>query len=183
MKYLIGTLVTPFAVGLIYNAWRHRSRFQAARADAIRKGRPAEHPIAPDSLAALGEILAPLTLMILAFIAIKLVVSYAVLESDAMLSPFDLGGTLFLILAYGVWLKTKTSMRIPEDDEQRSHQSADVSSMPGALIFDGKTAQPQSWRAAVNSLKPNAGARVSIQTGPRHGTAVAHDTQPNFEQE
>jgi hypothetical protein len=183
MKYIIGAILFPLAIALVYDAWRHRNRFFSARAEAVRHGRPAEHPIAPDSIAALGEIVAPIAMMVLAFVAIKLTVAFFVLDTTEFFSSFDLAGTLTLILAYGIWLKTKTSMRMPQDDQSVENLGYDAASLPGAVVFDGSNVEPLRPRAHVNQVNATAGARVAIPTGPRHGTAVAHDTQPNFEQE
>lgn len=112
MMYWIAILVTPLAIGLFMSARAHRANVLAARSDAIRCGYPADRPVDPESIAALGEMVTPIVLCAIAYLALKTCLAFYLLNNGA-LSIFDLAGTLLLMGTYGTWLKIKTSYRMP----------------------------------------------------------------------
>jgi hypothetical protein len=59
----------------------------------------------------LGDIVPPLVVTALVFVAIKMSFAYVVLDGGRYFSLLDLGGFLFLLAAYGAWLVLNTRYR------------------------------------------------------------------------
>lgn len=108
MRYWLGLGFMAAALWLLREGLAHRGRIVAAR----QESRPDGALDAPESpLTAFGEIVRPLIYAALGYLAIKTSFAYAMLDAGRYLSLFDLGGFLFLLASYGVWLSLKTRYR------------------------------------------------------------------------
>jgi hypothetical protein len=114
MKYWLGVIFSAYAAYLFNAARVHRLEVLAARAEAVRRGRPAERFIAPHSMAAFAEMVVPAVLGVLAVLTVKLCLAFYVLNVQGTLSYFDLGGMLLMIGAYATWLYGQAKLRKPE---------------------------------------------------------------------
>lgn len=119
MKYWIGSLLGAYGLYLLIAAQGHRSQILAARSEAIRLNRIQAKPIDPHSVAALGEMVAPMVMIALAWLTLKLCFAYYWLNTNGTLSPLDLAGTLVLLVGYATWLNAKTKYRMPDIALQR----------------------------------------------------------------
>lgn len=183
MMYWVGVLATPAAIALFVSARLHRARVLAARADAIRHGYPAERPANPDSIAALGELVTPIVLCALAYLALKTRLAYYMLNNGA-LSIFDLTGTLLLLGAYGTWLKIKTGYRMPRSSiATLDADAATTSYLAGIEIqMSGATTSGATQSGPTRPpVRQRVGARVQMPPARPNATAAAHrDAQPTF---
>lgn len=68
--------------------------------------------------AAMGEIMRPIILFALGFVALKMTLFYVALGGQRYLSPLDFGGILFVLAAYGIWLVLATKRPAPHATEQ-----------------------------------------------------------------
>jgi hypothetical protein len=75
----------------------------------------------------MGEIMRPIILFALGFVALKMTLFYAVLGGQRYLSPLDFGGFLFVLAAYGTWLVLATKRPAP-----RSARQAETGAHPAA---------------------------------------------------
>lgn len=114
MSYWIGAVLGLIGLALLIGSRTHRVTVRAARAEAIRRGIPAERPIAADSIAALGEMIAPVILIALAWFTLKICVAFYMVDTSAYFNVFDLAGTLVLVAGYASWLLAKTHYRMPD---------------------------------------------------------------------
>jgi hypothetical protein len=114
MKYWIGSLLGAYGLYLLVAAQAHRTRIVEARSEAIRLNRVQPKPIDPHSVAALGEMVAPIVMIALAWLTLKLCFAYYWLNTNGTLSPLDLAGTIVLIVGYATWLHVKTKYRMPD---------------------------------------------------------------------
>ena len=76
---------------------------------------------APDirpEFAVMGEIVRPILLCALGFVALKMTLFYVALGGQRFLSPLDFGGILFVLAAYGVWLVLATKRPTPRAAER-----------------------------------------------------------------
>lgn len=113
MKYWIGSMLGAYGLYLLIAAQAHRTRIMAARSEAIHFNRLQTRPIEPHSVAALGEMVAPMVMIALAWLTLKLCFAYYWLNTKDLLSLLDLAGTLILIAGYASWLSAKTKYRLP----------------------------------------------------------------------
>lgn len=109
MRNATGLVLFVLGAWLAYSAFARRARVIAAR----RSGAvPAESEASGNPrLSMLGEIMRPIILFALAYLALKTIFAYVVLEADRWLSLFDLAGFLFLLAAYGSWVVVRTRYR------------------------------------------------------------------------
>lgn len=119
MKYWIGSLLGAYGLYLLVAAQAHRTRIVKARLEAIRLNRSQPKPIDPHSVAALGEMVAPMVMIALAWLTLKLCFAYYWLNTNGLLSPLDLAGTIVLIVGYATWLNAKTKYRMPDHAPER----------------------------------------------------------------
>jgi hypothetical protein len=105
MRYWIGGTLFVAAVWLVIAALAHRRRALAAGWREIE-------PVSPGSLLVFGEIMRPIVLFALAYLAVKSVLVYWMLEAERYLSLFDVAGFLAALAGYGTWfvMKTKYSL-------------------------------------------------------------------------
>lgn len=109
MRNVTGLALSVFGAWLAYSAFAHRARVIAAR----RSGAAPAEGEAPGNpqLSMLGEIMRPIILFALAYLGLKTIFVYVVLEADRWLSLFDLAGFLFLLAAYASWVVVRTKYR------------------------------------------------------------------------
>ena len=112
MKYWIGSMLGAYGLYLMLAAQAHRTRIMASRAEEVRLNRVDDQPLDPHSIAAFGEMVTPIVLVALAWLSLKLCFAYYWLNTDGVLSPLDLAGTLVLIFGYASWLIAKTKYRM-----------------------------------------------------------------------
>lgn len=146
MRNFVGLGMSLIALALVYAAYAHRNRVLLARAAAAARG---EAPAEPSlrSLAVFGEIIAPIILFFLGYLALKTTFLYFVFDGGQHLSYFDLAGFLSALAGYGYWIKMKTLYRL-------SDFAAPVS----------KAAEPQAapaTPAATSAAAPPARAPVA----------------------
>ena len=104
MAYWSGVVFFLAGAWLLWSAMVRRSRAQAALA---RGETPmALHP----SLALMAEIGPPIITFGLVIAAGQVMLAYFA-TGGAGFAPTDLAGFLFLLLAYGIWVKTRTRYR------------------------------------------------------------------------
>jgi hypothetical protein len=103
--------VVLFAFGawLAWSALAQRRRVIAARraGTVAREGEAAGNA----QLSMTGEIMRPVILFALVYVALKSVFAYVVLDAGRWVSWFDLAGYLFLLAAYGGWVVVRTRYR------------------------------------------------------------------------
>lgn len=161
MRNVIGLAMSLIAVALVYAAYAHRNRVLAARAAAVARG---ETPTEPSlrSLAAFGEVIAPIILFFLGYLALKTTFIFVVFDGGDHLSYFDLAGFLSALAGYGYWIRMKTLYRL-SDLAAPSSESAE----PQAV--------PTTPSAATSAVAPPAvqPARAPVAEPRRAGRALA----------
>lgn len=109
MSHWVGALLLAAGIVLIVTAVRRRERVRRdataaiARGDAIAAGH--RH------MTALAEIVPPLVHIALGIAAIQVVIAWWYTRAGAWFSAFDVGGFLFFLVAYGIWLSLKSRYR------------------------------------------------------------------------
>jgi hypothetical protein len=95
MRDLLGIGLIVFSAGLLVSGvMKRRSRSRTVHAaGAIRP-----------EFAAMGEIVRPLILFAVGFVALKMSAFYFLLGGDQFLSPLDFAGLLCMLGAYSAWL-------------------------------------------------------------------------------
>ncbi len=114
MRYFIGLGCVLVGVALIYFANAHKKRVLDARAAAAARGEPPPPEPALNSIAVFGEIVGPIILFFLGYLALKTTFVYFAFDGGRYLSYFDLGGFLFAIGGYGFWIMTRTKYRVSD---------------------------------------------------------------------
>jgi hypothetical protein len=99
-----GLLMILAGAWLIWSALGRRSRVRAALARG--EGPPPLNP----SLVMMAEIMPPLITFGLVVAAAQVVLAFMATDG-AGFSVLDLGGFLFLLLAYGIWVRMRTRYR------------------------------------------------------------------------
>ncbi len=111
MRNLLGFPLLAFGIWFIYSALAQRRRVLARRAQVAALGESdAAAPLHP-SLATLGDVMPPLVILGLGFVAAKASLAYFVMDLSHVLSLFDLAGFLILLTGYGTWFVFKTTYR------------------------------------------------------------------------
>ncbi len=105
MRYWIGGTLFVAAAWLVFAALAHRRRVLAAGWREVEQ-------VSAGSLWVFGEIMRPIVLFALAYLAVKSVLVYWMLEAERYLSLFDVAGFLAVLAGYGTWfvMKTKYSL-------------------------------------------------------------------------
>lgn len=122
MAYWTGFACALLGAWLIGAGLAHRRRMQALRA---RLGDAAGPATDPRSLGVFGEIVRPIILCALAYLAVKTALAFYWLDAGRYLSLFDLAGFLFLLVAYGTWLTLKTKHPLPARATGKAPTAAD----------------------------------------------------------
>ncbi len=109
MRNIAGLVLFGFGFWLAWSAFAQRQRVIAGRAAGTlaRAGEAAGN----EQLSLMGEIMRPIILFALCYLAAKSVFAYVVLEADRWVSYFDMAGYLFLLAAYGGWVVIRTKYR------------------------------------------------------------------------
>jgi len=109
MRNATGLALFVFGAWLAYSAFAHRARVIAAwrSSAAPAEGEASGNP----QPSMLREIMRPIIVFALAYLALKTIYVYVVLEADRWLSLFDLAGFLFLLAAYASWVVVRTKSR------------------------------------------------------------------------
>lgn len=123
MRYWIGLACFAAALALVRAGLNHRNRVRVLAPTAA-----APEP-APNSMNAFGEIMRPVILFALAYLALKTSVAYHVLDAGRVVSLFDLAGMLALFGAYGSWIVMKTSYRPPAPEAASLLANADMTNV------------------------------------------------------
>lgn len=140
MTYLIGAVLGAVGAYLAVAAQARRSQVRAARAQAVRLGLPEERPVEANSVAALGEMVAPIVLVALGWFTLKLCFAFYILPPSDYFTIVDLAGTLVLVGGYASWLLAKTHYRMPDLQEH-----ANVVTDPARAAFE-QVARPAPER-------------------------------------
>ncbi len=111
MRNWIGLLFVAGGAWFLISALTHRRRVLADRAAADARGEDPSDPPLHSSLEMLRDIVPGLINLGLTIVAAKMVLAYFVLDAARYLSYFDLAAFLSLLVAYGVWIRLKTSYR------------------------------------------------------------------------
>ncbi|MGQ0455679.1 MAG: hypothetical protein ACT4OU_01320 [Hyphomicrobium sp.] len=165
MKYWIGASLGVCGAYLFMVAQAHRARVRAARTEAVRDGRPAERPVAADSVAALGEMVAPVVLVALGWFTLKLCFAYYILQPVAYFTLFDLAGTLALVGGYASWLLAKTHYRMPPELNVSKVMEDDAVAPNVVLTVKPRTRTPQRKPAVQDFPYPPTVAAKAPQVG------------------
>ncbi len=134
MKYWIGAVLFVYAAVFAHFALVRRNQFQVARSDAESRGLNIDEKLDPNSMAAFGEIMTPIVLFALAYVAVKTTFAYYMFDNGQYLSLFDLAGFYAVLIGYGYWLKIKSTYRMPD--------AAVVAAVPGLAQLSTKDAAP-----------------------------------------
>jgi hypothetical protein len=115
MKFWIGTALLPFAIWLLWTAYRHWLRVTEARL-AMPAGwdTATEDDTSPLSLAGFGEMVLPFVVVALTILAIQFAVLYRMFGGGPLMSLFDLCAALFTMAAYGLNFAVKVKCRMPK---------------------------------------------------------------------
>ena len=116
MKYWVGTGLFISAAVFASFAQARRKQVSGARQEADRRGLNVDEKLDPSSMAAFGEIMTPIVLFALAYVAMKTTFAYYMFDNGQYLSMFDLVGFYAVLIGYGFWLKTKCTYRMPDAD-------------------------------------------------------------------
>lgn len=103
----LGAGLIALGVGLLVSGVRKRQAKLRAPPPDIRP-----------AFAAMGEIIRPVILFALGFVALKMTLFYVALGGQRYLSPLDFGGILFVLAAYGGWLVLATGRPAPRAAER-----------------------------------------------------------------
>jgi hypothetical protein len=109
MRNIVGLVMFGFGFWLAWSAFAQRQRVIAARAAGTiaREGEAGGN----EQLSMMGEIMRPIILFALVYLAAKSVFAYVMLEGHQWVSYFDMAGYLFLLAAYGWWVVVRTKYR------------------------------------------------------------------------
>lgn len=111
MRNWVGLFFALGGAWFMVSALMHRRRVLAAREAAKQRGDEAEEPPLHSSLEMLRHIVPGLVIFGLTIVAAQVVFAYFVMGGVRYLSYFDLAAFLFLLVAYGVWMRLKTTYR------------------------------------------------------------------------
>ncbi len=111
MRNWIGLLFAAGGAWFVISGLMHRRRVLAGREAAKRRGDDAGDPPLHASLEMLRHIVPGLVFFGLAIVAAQVTFAYFVMDGVRFLSYFDLAAFLFLLAAYGVWMRLKTTYR------------------------------------------------------------------------
>jgi hypothetical protein len=92
--------------------WLLSSGVMKRRANLRRPATAAD--IRPE-FAGMGEIVRPLLLFAVAFVALKVTLFYVALGGKRFLTPLDFGAVLFMLGAYAAWLVLATKRPVPRE--------------------------------------------------------------------
>lgn len=106
LRHWAGAAMALAGARLIRIAMRRRRL--AAEAASRGEAPPPLHP----SLVGMAEIGPPVVIFGLVMAGGQAVLAFLVTDGGGVFSFFDLGGLLFLLFAYGLWLKTKVAHRL-----------------------------------------------------------------------
>lgn len=101
-----------FAIGawMVTTALQRRNRARAARSEALAQGVRLDIGIS-QKFALAAAVARPVVYAGLLFTALGVLAFSLGLGESSLLSPLDVGGFLFLLLAYGVWFSINTRYR------------------------------------------------------------------------
>lgn len=108
IRHVAGAIFLAAGAALIVSAMTRRTRALAAARDPLAPKPPPLHP----SLAMMGEIVPPLVIFGLVIAGAQVVLAFWMTDGGGVFSLFDLLGFLFLLVAYGIWIKAKTRFRL-----------------------------------------------------------------------
>ena len=106
LRHWAGAAMTVAGAYLIWLAVLRRRR--AAEAAARGERPPALH----ESLVIMADVGPPIVIFGLVVAGGQAAVAFLLTEGGGVFSLFDLAGFLFLLFAYGVWLKVKVAHRL-----------------------------------------------------------------------
>lgn len=132
MRYWIGTVTFALALALVAYALVRRRHVLAVVTEEALTRRLEQLANDPQSLSSFGEIMRPIVWFALAVIGIKSTIAYVWIGGARVLSPFDLGGVLAMLAAYGYFIHVQTRYRLSAvgvlaDAGQRDDVSAELS--------------------------------------------------------
>jgi hypothetical protein len=107
MAYWTGLVLFAAGAWLLRSALARRARVRAA----LARGDTTAPPLHP-SLALMGDIMPPVISFGLVVAGAQVVLAYVMTGGGGFALP-DLAGFLFLLLAYDVWVRTRTRYRPP----------------------------------------------------------------------
>lgn len=124
MHYWLGALFFAIGAYLFVSAFRHRRRVRAAWAAAGLPGPRRLTLLDPPTMGSLGESLRPLLLFFVALVAVQIVAFYVFFDGDQVMSPADVGGIVFLIVAWGTWMSLRVGYRMSDLDRHPAPAAA-----------------------------------------------------------
>lgn len=113
MKYWLGAGCFVYAAYFVWQTLRHRAAVSQNRRALMERGVALDDTVAADSMAAFGEIAAPVVIAALCVLTLTVTAAFFTTEAAQQLSLFDLGGIYAVLLGYGTWLWVRTHVRAP----------------------------------------------------------------------
>lgn len=108
IPHVTGAVFLAAGIALVGSAMSRRARALAAARDPSAPKLPPLHP----SLALMGDIVPPLVIFGLVVAGAQVALAFWITGGGGVFSVFDLLGFLFLLAAYGIWIKAKTKFRL-----------------------------------------------------------------------
>ncbi len=112
MRYWIGTVTFALALALVAYAFVRRRQVLSVVSEEALSRRLEQLANDPKSLSSFGEIMRPIVWFALVVIGIKSTIAYLWIGGARVLSPFDLGGVLAMLAAYGYFIHVQTRYRL-----------------------------------------------------------------------
>lgn len=126
MRNWIGLLFAAGGALFVLSGLMHRRRVLAGREAAKRRGDDSAEPPLHASLEMLRHILPGLVFFGLAIVAAQVTFAFFVMDGVRFLSYFDLAAFLFLLAAYGVWMRLRTTYREAAPPRNADRRSQDA---------------------------------------------------------
>jgi hypothetical protein len=125
MRNMLGLALIPFVAVLLWQAYQHWQRVEAAWA-ALPPGtdRTADEDTDPHSLAGFGEMALPFVLTALVLAGLECIIAYKMADGGRILSLFDMGMALLALTAYGLNFTLKVKHRKPRLARQTTAAAA-----------------------------------------------------------
>lgn len=104
-----GAVLAAIGLAFLWAAHTRKRRAEAMARDGSASGQPALHP----SLALMADVGPPIIYFGLVVVAAQVALAFWVTRgSGGAFSALDLGGFLFMLVCYAVWVKSKTTYRV-----------------------------------------------------------------------
>ncbi len=110
MRYWVGAILFLCGAWFVWSGLQRRRQVMAAKA-AAADGSGAPLPVLSPGMAIIGDVVPPLVCIVLAIVGAKVTFAYFVVDAGRFFSLFDLGGLLFLMASYGLWMILRAKHR------------------------------------------------------------------------